>query len=199
MATTPQEPKTEMVAEPQIVTETATIQPKKQSTETVETLKAENERLAKELQERNREEATRRKKLEALEKAEQERQEASKSELEKANDRAAKAEADAKSTKLAMLRRDVAAKVGLPAVLADRLKGETVDEIEADATALLETLPKADQKKQSTINPTNPANASHAETKEEQRKRLGMERSVDIYSDQYNTAVGGGLVIPFQE
>jgi hypothetical protein len=42
----------------------------------------------------------------------------------------------------AALRREVAAKVNLPAALVDRLQGETADELEADAKALLAALPK---------------------------------------------------------
>lgn len=41
------------------------------------------------------------------------------------------------------LRRDVASKLGLPAGLADRLRGDTAEALEADAKALLEAMPKA--------------------------------------------------------
>jgi hypothetical protein len=40
------------------------------------------------------------------------------------------------------MRRDAAAKHGLPATLADRLKGETAEELDADAKAVLAALPK---------------------------------------------------------
>lgn len=43
---------------------------------------------------------------------------------------------------LAVLRRDVAAKLNVPAVLADRLVGTTVEELEADAKQLMASLPK---------------------------------------------------------
>ncbi len=42
----------------------------------------------------------------------------------------------------AIMRRDVAAKVNLPAPLIDRLRGETFEELEDDAKALLAALPK---------------------------------------------------------
>ena len=52
------------------------------------------------------------------------------------------AEARAKALELSNLRRDIASKVGLPAGLAGRLKGETETDIETDAKELLATLPK---------------------------------------------------------
>lgn len=47
-----------------------------------------------------------------------------------------------KAAELAGLRRDTAAKYSLPAALADRLRGETADELDADAQELLKSLPK---------------------------------------------------------
>lgn len=47
-----------------------------------------------------------------------------------------------KALELAKLRREVADKLGLPAGLVDRLRGETADDIEADAKDLLRALPK---------------------------------------------------------
>lgn len=52
------------------------------------------------------------------------------------------AEARAKALELSTMRRDIAAKVGIPAGLASRLQGDTEDDIEADAKQLLATLPK---------------------------------------------------------
>lgn len=56
--------------------------------------------------------------------------------------RAEKAMAEMQTLQLQALRRDVAAKVGLPPQLATRLMGETAEDIEADAKALLESLPR---------------------------------------------------------
>ena len=47
-----------------------------------------------------------------------------------------------KALELAGLRRDTAARYSLPAALADRLRGETADELDADAQELLKSLPK---------------------------------------------------------
>jgi hypothetical protein len=54
----------------------------------------------------------------------------------------ATAKAEAHAATLRALRRDVAAKTSLPAALAERLQGETEEELEADAKALLAALPK---------------------------------------------------------
>jgi hypothetical protein len=47
-----------------------------------------------------------------------------------------------RSLELAAMRRDVAAKLSLPTALADRLLGETPEELEADGKKLLAALPK---------------------------------------------------------
>jgi len=52
------------------------------------------------------------------------------------------AAAQVQALELANLRRDIAAKVGIPAALATRLQGADADEIEADAKILLTSLPK---------------------------------------------------------
>lgn len=52
------------------------------------------------------------------------------------------AAARVKALELNTLRQDVAAKVGLPAAFVDRLRGETAEEIEADAKSILAAIPK---------------------------------------------------------
>lgn len=56
--------------------------------------------------------------------------------------RLAEAEAKARELELNALRRAAAEKVGLPGALADRLRGETPEEMEADAKSVLAALPK---------------------------------------------------------
>lgn len=48
----------------------------------------------------------------------------------------------AHAASLQVLRRDIAAKLSIPAILADRLVGDTAEEMEADAKTLLAGLPK---------------------------------------------------------
>jgi hypothetical protein len=52
------------------------------------------------------------------------------------------AQAEAKAAAVKLMQRDIAAKTNLPLPLAERLRGETADEMEADAKAILAALPK---------------------------------------------------------
>jgi hypothetical protein len=113
------------------------------------------------------------KKLAKLEAAEQARQEAELSEIDKANKRADKAEAEAKDAKLAVLRRDAIAATGLPVAFADRLKGETLEEMTEDAKVLLASMPKQVAPK---LEPTNPGAPQTGETDEDRGIRLGTRR-----------------------
>lgn len=63
--------------------------------------------------------------------------------LEAAESAAREAEEKARQAELSSLRSKIAAKHKLPDLLAERLRGDTEEEIEADAKALAETLPKA--------------------------------------------------------
>jgi hypothetical protein len=78
----------------------------------------------------------------AAEKARQwdEHSEAQKSELEKAREAAQQAQAELQEARGEALRARVAASKGLPPALADRLRGTTEEEVEADADALLEAV-----------------------------------------------------------
>lgn len=66
-----------------------------------------------------------------------------KSEQQKLSEKVAAAEKRAAEAEASVLRRDIAATKGLPAGMADRLRGTTQDEIEEDADALLKTLKDA--------------------------------------------------------
>jgi hypothetical protein len=78
-----------------------------------------------------------------------------------------------KASELAALKRSIAEKVGLSMNLAARLIGETAEEIEKDARALLETLPKPKQNAGFVPNPG--AGGSLGETAAQKRERLGMQ------------------------
>ena len=191
MATTPGAEIVTPVTDPEPVVAKVD-EPKKDDTQDVEFYKGRAKAMEKEARKQAE-------KLAAYEKAEEDRKQAELSDLQKEQAKAARFEKELNDTKLAIVRRDVAAKIGLPSALADRLKGETLEEIEADATALLETLPKADQKKQSTINPTNPGAASQAETMAQKKARLGLTRNTDIYSAEFNARKDGGVIDPYLE
>lgn len=139
--------------------------------ETVEELKArldEAERRAK----NKADEAERHfKKLAKFEQEEAKRKEAEMTELELANKRSQELEAKVRQLEISRLQHDIAAKVGLPFVWADRLKGETPEELEADAKSILEAQPK--QKAAPNAGATNPGEqASKDETRAQKLKRL---------------------------
>jgi hypothetical protein len=143
-----------------------------QPTETIESLKlklADAERKAA----NKTEEAERHfKKLSKFEEQEKLIKEAQLSDIEKANKKAAELEVKVKQLETNQLKLSIAAKIGLPESLALRLQGETPADIEADAKAILETLPK---KPAATGSPTNPGGGSQpVETDAERRKRLGI-------------------------
>ena len=98
------------------------------------------ERLAKEKQ---RSEAAVLKAKEAADRKAAEDQGEWKKLAEQYKSEAAAEQAARKAAEIAILRRDVAARLNVPALLADRLRGETPEDIEADAKLLLAGLPKA--------------------------------------------------------
>lgn len=130
------------------------------------------------------------KRLAELEAKERERAEAELTEAQKAVKRAEEAEAKSKKLEADILRRDVIAETGLPAVFADRLKGETKDELLADAKQLAETLPTL--KVAPKVNTTNPANATQSETDTQKRERLFGKPTNPFDLDNIK-AKGGGV------
>ena len=158
-------------------------------TETVEELKArldEAERRAK----NKTEEADRQfKKLKKFEEEEAKRKEAEMTEIERANKHAQELEAKVRQLEISKLQHDIAAKVGLPAIYADRLKGETPEELEADAKLLLEAQPK--QKAAPNTGATNPGEkAGSGDTFEDAHKRWKAGEK------PANPFLGGGVVFP---
>lgn len=131
------------------------------------------------------------KKLAEFEAKEKERQDAELSETEKLKKQLAEKEAILKELSRKSLQREIAEKVGLPAVFADRLKGDDADEMEADAKAILEALPKAGKPN---INPTNPgSNASVGETTDQKRARI-YGHGVDMLDPATAQKYGGGVL-----
>ncbi len=69
------------------------------------------------------------------------------------------------------MQREVADKTGLPAVFADRIRGETPEEMEADAKSILDALPK--QKAAPNSGVTAPGDKTvTGESDAERRRRL---------------------------
>lgn len=160
-----EQPTTETVKEVPVVK----VEPVKELS--LDEIKAELERVKQHAANKEQEAERHFKKLQSFEKAEQDKKDAELSELDKEKKRAAQLEAENKKIKLDLLKQQTASKLGLPEILANRLQGETPEEIEKDAKELLETLPK----KANTASATNPGGDRQvAESDAERRRRLGL-------------------------
>ena len=134
------------------------------------------------------------KKADELTEAEQKRKEAEMTELQKKQAELDKINAELKALRLTEMRRAAAVKTGLPLAFAERLKGETPEELEADAKLLLEALPKAPQTPK--IEPTSPGpGAGVGETIAQRRARI-YGSNVDPLDPNYAKAHGGGVLWP---
>lgn len=161
--------------------------------ETVSISKAEWEKVQTALKEANKEAASRRKRLEELEAAERAKKDAEMSELEKLQKKYAEAESKAARLERSNAQRDIAAKVGLPAAFANRIQGETPEEMETDAKALLDAMPKPAPNKPGPLSPTNPGgNANQGETDAQRRARI-FSPGGNIFDPAVGKAHGGGV------
>ena len=127
--------------------------------------------LIEKLRHENRDLGKAAKRLTELEAAEAKKKEAELSEIDKLKADYDKATREIYELRILQLRREVADEVGLPPALAERLKGETAEDLKADAAKLKEFVPKPAQK---SPGPTNPGSASTGETDAQKRKRLGF-------------------------
>lgn len=132
------------------------------------------------------------KKLTALEEAEQKRKEAEMTETEKLKSRAETAESKLNELEKKEKKRVAAEKAGLPIEFADRLQGETPEELEADAKILAEKLPKkSDVKIMSTTPGENATNRS--KTDYEQLQDIYSGNTSHIFSKDGLAERGGGV------
>jgi len=134
-----------------------------------------DEARAMELIRKQREELKQAKKaaaeLERYKKLEEERKQAEMSETDRLKAELDRAHSELKAKTVRTMQIEVAAKLGIPAALSDRLHGETLEEMEEDAKAILEVLPK--QKAAPNTGTTNPGEqASKDETRAQKLKRL---------------------------
>ena len=152
-----------------------------------------DEARAMELIRKQREELKQAKKaaaeLERYKKAEEERKQAEMSETDRLKAELERAQSELKAKTVRTMQIEVAAKLGLPAALSDRLHGETLEEMEEDAKAILEALPK--QKAAPNTGATNPGEqAGSGDTFEDAHKRWKAGEK------QPNPFLGGGVVFP---
>jgi len=125
-------------------------------------------------------------KLALYEQKEEERKKAELSEIDRLT--LEKREAEQKLAELARKeqQREIAEKVKLPFALADRIKGETPEEMEADARQLFESLPKPNTTKTGVTNPGGQAIEPKIE-------RLNSD--VKPFDPTWVRAHGGGAIV----
>lgn len=107
--------------------------------------------------------------LERYKLEEEKRKQAEMTESERLKAELDKARSELKAKTVRTMQIEVAAKVGIPAALSDRLKGETPEEMEEDAKAILDMLPK--QKAAPNSGATNPGEKAGANETWAQRKQ----------------------------
>jgi hypothetical protein len=140
--------------------------------ESLDELKLKVEQLTRTVTNKDEEAQRVHKKLEKFELEEKKRIEAELSEMDKLKLEAKTAREEAAELKLNLKRREIAAKLELPEILIDRIKGETPEEMEADAKKLMDELPKQTKAK---LGETNPGGGKEiVETREQTMKRLGL-------------------------
>ncbi len=127
--------------------------------------------------------------LERYRKMEEERKQAEMSETDRLKAELDQMKGELKAKTVRTMQIEVAAKLGIPAALSDRLHGETLEEMEEDAQAILAVLPK--QKAAPNTGATNPGEqAGSGDTFEDAHKRWKAGEK------QPNPFLGGGVVFP---
>jgi len=127
--------------------------------------------------------------LEHYKKLEEERKQAEMTETDRLKAELDKLQSELTAKTVRTMQIEVAAKLGLPAALSNRLQGETLEEMEEDAKAILEVLPK--QKAAPNTGATNPGEqAGSGDTFEDAHKRWKAGEK------QPNPFLGGGVVFP---
>jgi hypothetical protein len=132
------------------------------------------------------------KELARLKTEEQKRADAELSEIDRLKKQYAEIEANNAKLQADILRRDVVNETGLPAIFADRLKGDTKEAMLADAQEILKVLPQQITTKTPHVQPTNPGNPQTVETDAQKRDRL-FGKNGNIFDLKTIEAQGGGV------
>lgn len=102
--------------------------------------------------------------------------------------------AEQAKTNLSTMAENAALLHGLPKEWADRLKGSTKADLEADAAEFAKLIPANLQKQAPKINTTNPANPQTAETEAQQRERLFGKQNANVFDINHIKEHGGGVL-----
>jgi CRISPR/Cas system CMR subunit Cmr4 (Cas7 group RAMP superfamily) len=132
-----------------------------------------------------------RKELEQLKAEKKQRDDAALTESERNKKERDELAAENAKIKTDLLRRDVISETGLPAIFADRLKGNTKEEMLADAEELAKTLPTL--KTAPKLPATNPGNAQTSETDAQKRERI-FGKQTNVFDSDAIRQAGGGVI-----
>lgn len=131
-----------------------------------------------------------RKELEDLRVKDEERKKAEMTEAEKYKLEAEEAKAELARERVGRMRLQVAAKYNLPEALANRLQGDTLELMEADAEQLAKLLPKP--KKEPALSPNDIGDGQKGETDAQKRARI-YNKGADLFDVESIKQRGGGV------
>ena len=186
-------PTTETVAQPAVQTAAGTEVTPAPEVETDEWDKERAKATILKLREIEKQAKQERKELETLKAEKKAKEDAELSEIDRLKKQADEAKAQNAKLQAEILRRDVIAKTGLPAVFADRLKGETEEDLTKDAEELLKLLPQATTKPNPKLSPSNPSGGQGVETDAAKRERLFGHQGSPLDLERIK-AQGGGVI-----
>ena len=176
---------------------TETVEPKAQAAEVTEAPAEEpfdkDRAMATitKLRETEKQAKAERKELEQLKAEKKQRDDAALTESERNKKERDELAAENAKIKTDLLRRDVISETGLPAIFADRLKGNTKEEMLADAEELAKTLPTL--KTAPKLPATNPGNAQTSETDAQKRERI-FGKQTNVFDSDAIRQAGGGVI-----
>lgn len=131
------------------------------------------------------------KRLAELETKEQERKQSEMTEAEKYKARADQLEAELKEERQGRMRLQVAAEYSLPEALANRLQGDTIEALKADAEQIAKLLPKP-KKENPALSPNDIGDGKKGETDQQKRNRI-YNKGADLFDTESIKQNGGGV------
>jgi hypothetical protein len=129
--------------------------------------------------------------LEELKAKEQERKQADMTEAERYKTRAAELEAELKAERQGRMRLQVANEYNLPEALANRLQGDDLEALKADAEQLAKLLPKP-QKENPKLSPNDIGDGKKGETDAQKRARI-YQTGTNLFDVDQIKQGGGGV------
>ena len=131
------------------------------------------------------------KELAELRTREQERKQSELTEAERYKQRTEQLEAELKAERQGRMRLQVAAEFNLPEALANRLQGDTIEALKADAEQLAKLLPKP-QKENPKLSPNDIGDGKKGETDAQKRARI-YQTGTNMFDPDNIKQTGGGV------